>query len=339
MKPDLDGNAPPTAPLRLLLTGGSGFVGSVVAARLEEAGHDLTLCDDVFAGNTWTVPSGARFLPVDLLQPASLGRVMAGGYDAVVHLSEPPTSEAAAHPVAYLRANLGRMLNLLDAMAAHDVRRLVHSSTAAVYGTPGAGPVPESAPVRPADPYGTWNVVVEQALALQAWARELGAVSLRLFNVAGVSGDLGEWRHPETHLIPLVLQVAAGLRSEVQIYGADFPTPDGTPVRDYVHVEDVARAHLLALDATARPGYAAYNVGTGIGTSVRQVLDITESLTGRRIPAVDASRRPGDPDMLVASTTKARSGLGWVARRSVTDAIADGWAWMQDRLRTANTLV
>jgi UDP-glucose 4-epimerase len=278
--------SPPEARLRLLLVGGSGFVGSVVAARLEEAGHDLTVCDDLSSGNAWAVPPGARFIPG----------------------------------------------NLLEAMLAHGVRRLVHSSTAAVYGAPGASPVSESTAVRPADPFGAWNAAVEQAIAFQTAARGLHAVSLRHFGVAGASGELGEWHHPETHLIPVALEVAAGLRPALRIHGVDYPTPDGTAVRDYVHVEDVARAHLLALDATVEPGHALYNVGTGIGTSVREVISIARSVTGRTIPTVDAPRRPGDPDVLVASAVKAADGLGWVARRSTEEAIVDAWSWTRDRI-------
>lgn len=329
MQPDRN---PPSTPLRVLLIGGSGFVGSVVAKKLEGEGHDLTLCDDVFVGDAWTVPSGSRFVPADLSEPASLGRVMAAGYDVVLHLSEAPSTETVHDPVAYLRSNLGRALNLLEAMAAHDVRRLVYASTAAVYGTAVSEPVSESAPLAPANPYGTWNTVVEQAIALQAKSKGLGAVVLRQFGVAGASGDIGEWHHPETHLIPLVLQVAAGLRPEVQIDGVDLPTVDGTPVRDYVHVEDVARAHLLALAATESPGYAAYNLGTGHGTSVRQVVELVRSLTGREVRTTSGVPRADAPAVLLASIEKARSGLGWVAQRSVAAAIADEWEWMSARL-------
>jgi UDP-glucose 4-epimerase len=323
---------PPEAPLRLLLVGGSGFVGSVVAARLEEAGHDLTVCDDLSTGNAWAIPPGARFIPGDFSEPASLDRVMRGGYDAVLYLAESPPLEAAGAPVAYLRSNLGRLLNLLEAMLANGVRRLVHSSTAAVYGAPGASPVQESTAVRPGDPFGAWNAAVEQAIAFQTAARGLHAVSLRHFSVAGASGELGEWHHPETHLIPVVLRVAAGLCPAVQINGVDYPTPDGTAVRDYVHVDDVARAHLLALGASAEPGHALYNVGTGIGTSVREVISIARSVTGRTIPTVDAPRRPGDPDVLVASAVSVAEGLGWVAQRSIEEAIVDAWSWTRDRI-------
>jgi UDP-glucose 4-epimerase len=318
------------------LIGGSGFVGSVVAKRLDAEGHDLTLCDDVFVGNAWTVPSGSRFVPADLSEPASLARVMAAGYDAVLHLSEAPPVEFLLDPVAYLRSNLGRVLNLLEAMAAHDVRRLVYASTAAVYGGAVPEPVVESTPPAPTSPYGTWNAAVEQAIALQAQSGAVRAVVLRQFCVAGASGDIGEWHHPETHLIPLALQAAAGLRPEVQVNGVNLPTPDGTAVRDYVHVEDVASAHLKALAATGTSGYAAYNLGTGVGTSVAQVIDIVRSLTGRAISTSPGAPRPGGPAVLVASTEKARAGLGWLPRRSVVDAIADEWAWMQARLsRTA----
>jgi UDP-glucose 4-epimerase len=235
-------------------------------------------------------------------------------------------------PLGYLRANLTGSLNLLEAMRTHGVRRLVFSSSAAVYGAPFSVPVQESVPLRPTSPAGAWKLAVEQAIGFEATAGGLGAVSLRSFNVAGARGPLGEWHHPETHLIPLLLQVAAGVRPVVRVFGTDYDTRDGTALRDYVHVDDVARAHVLALEATVEPGHLVCNLGSGVGCSVREVIDLALAATGQRIPSVDAPRRLGDPAVLVASTERARRDLGWVATRSTTDAIVDAWEWMRARI-------
>lgn len=320
--------------MRLLVVGGAGYIGSVVAAHLVEAGHELTICDDLSTGNAWAVSPSARFVPAELSDRQSMDRVVADGYDAVLHLAGLSLAGASVRdPLRYLRSNLVGSLNLLEAMRAHGVRRLVYSSSAAVYGLAGYAPVEESAPLRPTSPYGAWKVAMEQAVGFEAAARSMGAVGLRCFSVAGARGALGEWHHPETHLVPLVLQVAAGVRPAVHLFGTDYATPDGTAVRDYVHVDDVARAHLLALDATGSPGHAIYNVGAGIGSSVREIVDLARVVTRRPIPVVEGPRRTGDTAWLVASPHRARDELGWTAVRPTVEVVADAWIWMRSRIR------
>jgi UDP-glucose 4-epimerase len=224
-------------------------------------------------------------------------------------------------------------MNLLDAMRAAGVLRLVFSSTAACYGEPEEVPILESAPALPTNPYGASKLAVDTAIGYEAAASGLAAVSLRYFNVAGASGDYGELHDPETHLIPLVLRAAAGLRESVQIYGTDYPTPDGTAVRDYIHVEDLARAHLLALDAAAPGRHRIYNLGNGTGFSVREVVEVARKVTGKPIPAVEVGRRAGDPAVLVASSDLIKAELGWVPEKPDLDTIvADAWSWMERNL-------
>jgi UDP-glucose 4-epimerase len=323
--------------MQLLVVGGAGYIGGVVAAELARHGHELTVCDDLSTGNAWAVPAEARFVPVDLTHPEALGRVVADGYDAVLHFGALSLAGASIRdPLEYLRVNVVGTVNLLDAMRRHGVRRLVYSSSAAVYGRPAAVPVPESSLTAPVSPYGAWARTAEEAVRFAAAAGHLDAVGLRYFNVAGASGALGEWHRPETHLIPLVLQVAAGVRPALPILGTDYGTADGTAIRDYVHVVDVARANLAALAATDRPGHAVYNIGTGTGTSVREVVALAREVTGRKICTVDAPRRHGDPPALVASIAGARRDLGWVPVRSAGESVADAWAWMLRRVKRAS---
>jgi UDP-glucose 4-epimerase len=327
--------------MRLLVVGGAGFLGSVVVAHLNEAGHDVTICDNLSTGNAWAVNSDARCVPADMTNEASMGLVFSAGFDAVLNLSSfYPVDASIRRPVRSMRADVTGALNLLHAMERHGVTRLVHSSTAAVYSQPGHGPVAETAPTGATNPYAAAKLFIEEAIGFQADATGLGAVSLRCFNVAGASGPLGEWHHPETHLIPVALQVAAGIEGAVTIFGGDHATPDGTAVRDYVHVADVARAYLAALEATAVPGHRVYNIGSGVGHSVRQVLEVVRSATGCTIPGVEAPSRDGDPSVLVASIARAAAELGWVPRRSELDTVVgDAWTWLQTHLgSTAPTL-
>lgn len=319
--------------MRVLVIGGAGFLGSVVGAQLADAGHELTVCDNLSTGNAWAVPPSCRFLPVDVTDREALTRVVADGYDAVMHLGGPSlAAEPDRRPLGALRAGLVGVLNVLEAMEAHGVARLVYSSSAAVYGTGVVSPVAEDAPALPDTPQGVWQRTVEQAVGFAATGGTLGAVGLRIFNVAGARGTLGEWHHPETHLIPLVLQAAAGVRPSVSVFGTDYDTDDGTAVRDYAHVEDVARAYRQALAAAARPGHAVYNTGTGAGRSVRQVIDVARQVTGRPILTVEAPRRVGDCAWLVASPERARVELDWSPTRDLAEAVADAWAWMRHRL-------
>ena len=255
--------------------------------------------------------------------------MVAGGFDGVLHFAALSlVGESVAEPVRYFRTNVGGTLNLLDAMRAAGVSRLVFSSTAACYGEPAEIPILESAPAVPTNPYGASKVAVDTAIGFECAASGLSAVSLRYFNVAGASGTYGEVHDPETHLIPLVLRAAAGLREGIQIYGTDYPTPDGTAIRDYIHVEDLARAHLLALDSCTGGGHRIYNLGNGQGFSVREVVDTARTVTGKSIPATEVGRRAGDPAVLVASSDLIKAELGWVPEKPGLDQmVADAWGW------------
>ncbi len=313
------------------MVGGAGYIGGVVARHLVEAGDDVTVADDLSKGHDWAVPKGARFERLDLLDAAAVCSLVGRGFDAVLHFAgRSLVGESVAEPVGYFRANVGGTLNLLDAMRAAGVRRLVFSSTAAVYGEPETVPVPETAPTRPTNPYGASKLAVDQVIRYEAAASGLAAVSLRYFNVAGASGRQGELHDPETHLIPNVLLAAAGEHEAVDVYGTDYPTPDGTAVRDYIHVDDLARAHLLALEATDQEGHTVFNLGNGTGFSVAEVVDAARRVTGATIPVVHRPRRPGDPAILVASSARIRRELGWVPEKpSLETMIGDAWRWMR----------
>ena len=313
------------------MVGGAGYIGSVVARHLIEAGHDVTVADDLSKGHRWAVPNGAGFERLDLLDAAAVRSLVGRGFDAVLHFAARSlVGESVREPVGYFRANVGGSLNLLDAMRAEGVRRLVFSSTAAVYGEPETVPIPETAPTRPTNPYGASKLAVDQLIGYEAAASGLAAASLRYFNVAGASGGQGELHDPETHLIPNVLLAAAGEREAVDVYGTDYPTPDGTAVRDYIHVDDLARAHLLALQATDQAGHTVFNLGNGTGFSVAEVVDAARRVTGATIPVVHGPRRAGDPAILVASSDRIQRELGWVPEKpSLETMIGDAWRWMR----------
>jgi UDP-glucose 4-epimerase len=319
--------------LRHLVVGGAGYIGSVVAAHLVAAGEQVVVADNLSKGHEDAVPPGAELRRVDVLDLPALSALLAEGFDSVLHFAALSlVGESVAEPVRYFRTNVGGTLNLLDAMRGAGVRRLVFSSTAAVYGEPETVPILETTTTRPTNPYGASKLAVDQAIGYEAAASGLGAVSLRYFNVAGASGRQGERHHPETHLIPSVLKVAVGEQDAVGIFGTDYPTPDGTAVRDYIHVDDLARAHLLALDA-ARPGeHRIFNLGNGAGFSVREVVDAARLVTGCQIPAVESPRRPGDPAVLVASSERIRTELGWVPEKpALEDMVGDAWRFMRTR--------
>ncbi|GAA4913945.1 UDP-glucose 4-epimerase GalE [Streptomonospora salina] len=312
--------------MRVLVTGGAGYIGSVVAAQLLESGHDVSVLDDLSTGHREAVPEGCRFVEGGIRERAA--DVLAGhGIEAVLHFAaRSVVPESMARPERYWDGNVGCTLALLEAMRTNGVARIVFSSTAAVYGEPESAEIGEDAPVRPGNPYGATKAAIDTALTEFARMHGIGAASLRYFNVAGAYAGLGERHDPETHLIPIVLQVALGRRESVAVYGEDYPTADGTCVRDYIHVADLAEAHLLALDA-CRPGeHRVYNLGNGTGFSVRQVVDVCREVTGRPVPAVAADRRPGDPAVLVASSERARRELGWTPRRpELRRIVADAW--------------
>ncbi|MEA2319535.1 MAG: UDP-glucose 4-epimerase [Solirubrobacteraceae bacterium] len=316
------------------MTGGAGYIGSIVAAQLVEAGHDVAVLDSLYRGHAKAIPAGARHLDVDLNDAAATTAAVAEGFDAVLHFAALAlVAESVERPERYHRGNFVTTLNLLDAMREAGVKRLVFSSTCAVYGEPAEVPMPETLPPSPVNAYGNSKLAVDRMISDECRAHGLGAVSLRYFNVAGASGDLGEDHEPETHLIPLVLQAAAGNREHVSVFGTDYPTEDGTAVRDYIHIEDLGEAHILGLERATNPGeHRIYNLGNGTGFSVRQVIDAARAVTGREIPVKEEGRRPGDPTALVASSEKIRDELGWVPRKpEIETMIADAWAWLEAR--------
>jgi UDP-glucose 4-epimerase len=315
--------------MKVLVVGGAGYIGSVVARHLVGAGHRVSVADNLSKGHRWAVPDGADLRVVDVLDLPRLTDLLGEGFDAALHFAALSlVGESVAEPVRYFRTNVGGTLNLLDAMRAGGTRRLVFSSTAAVYGAPATVPILESAATVPTNPYGASKLAVDHAIGYEAAATGLGAVSLRYFNVAGASGRQGELHDPETHLIPSVLKVAMGEEDAVRVFGTDYPTPDGTAVRDYIHVDDLARAHLLALDATVDAGHRVFNLGNGTGFSVREVVDAARLVTGCQIPAVESPRRAGDPPILVASSERIRAELGWTPEKpALEDMISDAWQW------------
>ena len=301
--------------MRLLVTGGAGYIGSIVAQHLLRDGHEVVVLDDLQRGHRDAVPEGAQFADVSLSDAQGTKDVLAQGFDGVLHFAALAlVAESVAHPERYYRGNVVASLNLLDAMRETGVERLVFSSTCAVYGEPDVVPMREDIPAAPVNSYGNSKLAVDRMIADECRAHGLGASSLRYFNVAGASGPLGEDHEPETHLIPLVLRAAAGRTDHVKIMGTDYPTRDGTAVRDYIHVEDLATAHALALGALEPGRHRIYNLGTGHGYSVREVIDAARRVTGREIPAIEEARRPGDPAALVASADRAREELGWTPR-------------------------
>ena len=314
--------------MKLLVTGGAGYVGSVCAARLVESGHEVVVVDDLSTGHADAVPAGCRFVEADLSDAAD--SLLTEGFDGVLHFAAKSlVGESMADPAKYWWGNVLTSMRLLDAIRRTGTPRLVFSSTAAVYGQPERVPIPESASVRPTNTYGATKLAIDHAITSYATAYGLSAVSLRYFNVAGAHGAYGERHATETHLIPLVLQVASGQRESVHIFGEDYPTDDGTCVRDYIHVSDLADAHLLALE-NATPGqHAIYNVGNGIGFSVRQVIEACRAVTGHPIPAVAKDRRSGDPATLVASSELAQFELGWKPRHVDLEGIVrDAWEFV-----------
>jgi UDP-glucose 4-epimerase len=316
--------------MRLLVTGGAGYVGSVVAAQLIAAGHEVTVLDDLSTGHADAVPAGATFVEGDLR--GSAGAVLAGGIDAVLHFAARSlVGESVAQPGLYWGNNLGGSLALLEAMREAGVKTIVFSSSAATYGEPDSTPIQEGALARPTNPYGASKLAVDTALAEYARMHGFGAVSLRYFNVAGAfsdaSGDwLGERHTVETHLIPNILRIARDDSGPVSIFGDDYPTADGSCIRDYIHVTDLAAAHLLALGACSQGQHAIYNLGSGTGYSVFEVLAACRDVTALEIPAKVVGRRAGDPAVLIASSERIGRELGWRPQRGLRQMVADAWA-------------
>ena len=320
--------------MRVLVTGGAGYVGSVVVEELLAVGHDVVAYDNLAKGHRDAVVAPARLIEGDILDAARLTATLRGErIDAVVHMAaDSLVGESMTEPARYYRTNVGGGLALLDGMRAAGVGALVFSSSCAVYGSPERQPIEEDDPLRPTNPYGESKLAFERALAWFDGAYGIRAVSLRYFNAAGATGRNGERHSPETHLIPLVLQAVAGVREHVTVFGEDYPTPDGTCVRDYVHVADLARAHVLALGAlmTGRRT-SVYNLGCGgAGASVREVIDAARRVTGREVPIRVGPRRAGDPPVLVAAADRIRRELGWAPKQPrLADIVESAWRWMQ----------
>ena len=319
--------------MRVLVTGGAGYIGSVVTAELLAAGHQVTVLDNLSTGHADAVPAGARFVQAGITEADPV--FAAGDVDAVIHFAAKSlVAESVAAPELYWTNNVAGTLALLESMRRHDVGKIVFSSTAATYGEPAEVPILESSATEPTNPYGASKLAVDHMLRSYARAHGIAAVSLRYFNVAGArirpDGSLGERHATETHLIPIALQVAAGQRAELQVNGVDYPTPDGSCVRDYIHVLDLADAHLRALDRTAAgSGHLICNLGSGSGSSVREVVESVRRVTGRPTPTVDAPNRAGDPAVLVASNAKAKAELGWQPTRDLDQMVADAWTFFQ----------
>ncbi|MDN5918279.1 MAG: UDP-glucose 4-epimerase GalE [Pseudonocardia sp.] len=317
--------------MKLLVTGGAGYVGSVCAAHLVEAGHEVVVLDDLSTGHRDAVPPGCRFVEGEL--GAAAGDVLAEGFDGVLHFAARSlVGESVEHPELYWNGNVVASFRLLEAIRAHSTPRLVFSSTAATYGEPEQVPIPETSPTRPTNPYGASKLAIDHMISSYAAAHGLAATSLRYFNVAGAHEAFGERHGVETHLIPLVLQVAQGTRESISVFGDDWPTPDGTCVRDYIHVDDLADAHLLAVTQAVAGRHDIYNLGSGQGFSVREVIEACRTVTGHPIPAVTAPRRAGDPAVLVASSDRAAEYLGWKPSRTDLERIVgDAWAFAGSR--------
>jgi len=318
--------------MRLLITGGAGYIGSIVAELAVAAGHDTVVIDDLRAGNRAAVPAACRFVVGSIGDTGVLAQAFDGApFEAVLHLAAEAAIEASvADPALYFRSNLTDTLTLLDMMRAHGVSRLVFSSTAATYGDPTTVPIAEDHPQRPVNAYGESKLMVETCLRWYHSAYGLRSVAFRYFNAAGATQERGEARPHETHLLPIVLDAAAGRRPPVKVFGDDYPTPDGTCIRDYVHVADIARAHLMALERLDDLGLAFFNIGSETGYSVRQVIETVERTLGRPVPHEPAPRRPGDPGVLVASSAAVRHRLGWQPSRSGLEGIVESaWRWRE----------
>ena len=315
---------------RVLVTGGAGYIGSVVAAQLLERGYDVLVYDNLSHGRRAAVPPAARLVVDDVGNKEGLDQLLRKEpVDAVMHFAAfIEAGESMREPAKFFRNNAANTLTLLEAVLAHKVKRFVFSSTAAVYGTPERTPIEEDAPLRPTSVYGESKLLVEHMLDWLQRIHGLRYASLRYFNASGATVDQGEDHRPESHLIPLALQVASGQRDRIAIYGTDYPTPDGTCVRDYIHVADLAHAHLLVLERLKSTDRLIYNLGNGRGFTVREVIEAVRRVTGHPIPALETDRRPGDPPLLVASSDKIKRELNWSAQTPDLEAIVESaWAW------------
>lgn len=315
--------------MKTLVTGGAGYIGSVVAQRLLAAGHRVTIFDNLSSGHRQALPGAASFVEGDVLDRDALDRLLEKqSFDAILHFAAfIEAGESMRDPGRFFRNNVTGSLTLIDAAIAHGVQRFVFSSTAGVYASKDA-PLVETDPIAPSSVYGATKFMVEQALEWHQRIHGLRVAILRYFNAAGATASHGEAHRPETHLIPLVLQVALGQRAEIAIFGDDYPTPDGSCIRDYIHIDDLALAHVLALEGLAERSFVRYNLGSGNGYSVAEVIESARRVTGRPLPAVVKPRRPGDSAILVASSELIRSDLGWQpSHPDLQEIIASAWRW------------
>jgi UDP-glucose 4-epimerase len=320
--------------LTILITGGAGYIGGAAAQILLDRGHSVTIYDNLSHSDRSMLPKGAALVEGELSDRKRLEEVFdAGSFTGVMHFAALiEAGESMQKPELYFRNNTAATLDLLEAMLKKNVMRLVFSSTAAVYGEPEATPIPEEAALHPTNPYGESKLLVEQMLAWMNRIHHLRYASLRYFNVAGAIPGRGEAHQPESHLIPLTLDVALGRRKNIKIFGQDYPTPDGTCVRDYIHIEDLIEAHLLAFDALEKRDRLIYNLGNGRGFTVREVVEAARRVTGHPIPVEEAPRRPGDPAVLVACASKIGAELGWRPKHTELDEIVESaWEWHRHR--------
>src|SRR5947199_10771365 len=319
--------------MRIFLTGGAGYSGSVCSELLLNEGHEVAIFDNLSEGHRRAVDSRANFIRGDLADRLQIEAALSSTRpDAVMHFAAYAlVPESMRDPSKYFRNNIANGLNLLDAVVATGVQRIIFSSTCAIFGRPERVPIDETAHPRPVSPYGESKLAFEKILRWYDGIHALKFVSLRYFNAAGATENLGEDHRPETHLIPNVLKVALGQRPNVEIYGTDYETPDGTCIRDYIHIVDLAQAHILALGVEQS---AFYNLGTGGGTSVREVIAACERVTGKKIPVVEKPRRPGDPPRLIAASEKIQRELGWQPKfQDIEKIVASAWAWHQKHSR------
>lgn len=318
--------------MKVLVTGGAGYIGSVTVETLLARGHEPIVLDDLSTGHRAAVPDGVPFVHGSVADADLVAYAVNDlGAEAALHFAAfSLVGESMTQPMKYFGNNTAGTLALLGSLTRWGVKRFVLSSTAAVYGTPSAVPIPETATLSPESVYGESKLLIERTLGWLARTTELGFAALRYFNAAGASALRGEDHRPESHLIPLTLQVAAGKREHIAVFGSDYPTPDGTAVRDYVHVLDLAEAHVLALEALQPSDARTYNLGNGRGYSVREVIDVCRKVTGADIPEVEAPRRAGDPPVLVADSSLARAELGWApTREGLEEIVETAWAWHQ----------
>lgn len=327
---------------KVLVTGGAGYVGSVCCSELLASGHEVTILDDLSTGHIEAVPAGAEFIRLDISDRHRLEQTIAHRrFDVVFHFAAKALiAESVTNPGTFFDANVSVGIGFLEVLRKAQVRNFVFSSSAAVYGNPQQVPIPEDHPKDPVNAYGESKLMLERVLQWYASAYGWSVVAFRYFNACGAHGLFGERHSPETHIIPLLLHTASGQRERFAIFGDDYPTPDGTCLRDYVHVRDISVAHLLALRVMNDPGFRAYNIGTGTSFSVREIVSAAEQVTGKKIETVLVGRRAGDPAVLCASATKIEREFGWKAKHSDLRCILESaWEWERSNLGARKQLI